>query len=303
MKPSERFVAGLLLAFALGACAEKEVEKAVAPAAAEAPAETAAEFVARANAELAELAKETGAASWVRMTYITDDTAILAAAADEKYAAWHSDIVRQAKQYDGTDVDKKTRRAIDLLKLGTSLPTPADAAKRKELTLIATELDGMYGAAKYCRSDTDCKALDELTDTMAESRDYETLLDAWQGWRTVAPPMRPKFERYVELANEGANELGYNDLGEMWRAGYDMSPTAFEQETARLWEQVEPLYEALHCHVRAKLSEHYGDAAGAAGRPDSGAPAGQYVGAAVECDLRHPRALSGRRRPRCRQHA
>jgi peptidyl-dipeptidase A len=38
-----------------------------------------------------------------------------------------------------------------------------------------------------------------------------------------------------------------------------MSPREFEQETLRLWEQVEPLYDALHCHVRAELAEHYGE--------------------------------------------
>ena len=93
---------------------------------------------------------------------------------------------------------------------------------------------------------------------MANSRDYGELLDAWQGWRTVAPPMREKYARYTALVNEGANELGYGDLGEMWRSGYDMSPAEFEQETARLWEQVRPLYDELHCHVRAKLAEVYG---------------------------------------------
>jgi peptidyl-dipeptidase A len=80
----------------------------------------------------------------------------------------------------------------------------------------------------------------------------------WQGWRRVSVPMREQYERFVELTNEGAREFGYDDLGALWRAKYDMSPDAFEAETARLWKQVEPLYEALHCHVRAKLGEHYG---------------------------------------------
>jgi len=241
----------------LGACAEKATEAPIAAAIAP-PTESAEEFVARANAELAELLKETGAAEWVRSTYITDDTAIIAAAASEKYAAWHSGMVQQALQYDGIELDAETRRSLDLLKLGTSLPTPTDPAKRKELTLIATELEGMYGAGEYCSSDGDCKSLPELADIIASSRDFDELIEAWQGWRTVAPPMREKYQRYVELVNEGAGELGYNDLGEMWRAGFDMSPAEFEQETARLWEQVKPLYDELHCHVRARLGEVYG---------------------------------------------
>jgi peptidyl-dipeptidase A len=48
-------------------------------------------------------------------------------------------------------------------------------------------------------------------------------------------------------------------MGDMWRSKYDMSSTDFKSETAKLWEQVKPLYDELHCHVRAKLGEHYGE--------------------------------------------
>jgi peptidyl-dipeptidase A len=211
------------------------------------------------NVELKELGRELGAAGWVRATYITEDTAILSAAADERYAKWHGDAVKQAVLYDGQDLSPETRRALELIKLGTSLPTPDDAAKRKELTRLATDLDGMYGAGKYCRSDNDCLSGNELEALMQSARDYDELLEYWIGWRKIAPPMRDKYTRYVELANEGAAGLGYGDLGEMWRAGYDMSPAEFESETARLWEQVKPLYDELHCHVRAKLGERYGE--------------------------------------------
>ena len=33
----------------------------------------------------------------------------------------------------------------------------------------------------------------------------------------------------------------------------------FLDETDRVWEEVKPLYEALHCHVRSKLNSKYGD--------------------------------------------
>ncbi len=246
-------VIGIALIFS--GCAQESAEEVAATA----PVETAEEFVARANAEIKELSREGGAASWVRATYITDDTAILAAAASERYAKWHGGIVQQALAYDGQDLSPETQRAIDLLKLGTSLPTPNDPAKRKELTQIATELGGMYGAGKYCKSDNDCLSGSELEGLMTSARDYDELEEYWTGWRTIAPPMRDKYARYVELANEGAGELGYGDLGEMWRAGYDMSPSEFQGETERLWEQVKPLYDELHCAVRAKLGETYGE--------------------------------------------
>ncbi len=39
-----------------------------------------------------------------------------------------------------------------------------------------------------------------------------------------------------------------------------MDPDAFAAETDRLWKQVEPFYKNLHCYVRARLNEKYGQA-------------------------------------------
>jgi peptidyl-dipeptidase A len=222
--------------------------------------ESAEAFVERINNELEEMSTELGAAAWVRATYITHDTAILDSLATQRYAAWHSQSVADSLAYADMNLAPRTARALHLLKLGTSEPAPDDPAKRKELAEITTRLAGMYGEGKYCPDDgSSCLTLQDLEEIMATSRDYDENLDAWVGWRSVSPPMRDDYRRFAELANEGAAELGFADLGEMWRSGYDMSPAEFEQESLRLWEQVEPLYEALHCHVRAKLAEHYGE--------------------------------------------
>ncbi len=261
MKFFAHAAAGALVAMTLAACSPSEdiAEQTPAPQATTTPSETADEFVARANAELIELRRQTGAVNWVRATYITQDTAILASAAAENYSAWHGKMVEQALQYEGQELDPRTRRAIELLKLGTSAPAPDDAAKRKELAEIRTDMTGSYGAGKYCRSDNDCMSGSELEQAMRDARDYDELLEYWTGWREVAVPMREQYARFVELANEGAKELGYADLGEMWKSNYDMSPAEFEAESGRLWEQVKPLYDELHCHVRAKLGEVYGE--------------------------------------------
>jgi len=252
----KNFCVLLLLGLNLGACDITVTADMGDDAATESPDA----FVARINEELRELGNEVAAANWVRQTYITRDTAVIAAAAAEKYAAWHSRSVADSRRFDGQEMSAQTARALKLLKLGTQEPAPDDDAKRKELATITTDLTGLYGAGKYCPDDgRDCMTLTELEVIMAESRDFDVLLDAWTGWRTVSAPMRDKYRRFSELANEGANELGYQDLGDLWRDGYDMTPAEFEQETARLWEQVRPLYNELHCHVRATLAEHYGE--------------------------------------------
>ena len=226
----------------------------------ETPSETADEFVARINGELDEITREVQAAFWVRYTYINVDTALLDSVAKQRFAAWQSQSVADSLKYEGQEMSAESARAFKLLKFRTEAPAPSDAAKRRELAEVTTDMTGMYGAGKYCPGDgRDCMTLGELTDVMAESRDYDDLLDAWTGWRTISPPMREKYQRFAELANEGAQELGFQDLGELWKSAYDMSSVEFEQESLRLWQQVKPLYDELHCHVRAGLSKQYGE--------------------------------------------
>ena len=97
------------------------------------------------------------------------------------------------------------------------------------------------------------------------SRDYDEQLDAWQGWHTIAQPMRKDYVSFVELSNTGARDMGYADTGELWRSGYDMTPAQFAAETDRLWGQVKPLYEQLHCYARTQLDAKYGDRGEVAG--------------------------------------
>ncbi len=82
--------------------------------------------------------------------------------------------------------------------------------------------------------------------------------------------MRDKYARFMELQNIGAKELGYHDTGELWRAGYDMTPAEFSAELDRAWTQLEPLYRELHTYVRTRLIAKYGKAAD---RPDGLIPA------------------------------
>ena len=231
------------------------------PANTQAPAETPSEFVSGVNAALDVLYREEAAANWIRATYITPDSALIAAKAQERTLAFHSDAVKRSTRFTGMPMDEATARSILLLKLATAMPAPDDPEKRAELTTIATRMEGLYGEGKYCPAGPDsCRTLNELEQTMADRRhDYDAQLDAWIGWHTVSPPLREDYRRFVELANEGARELGFSDLGEMWRAGYDMPAAEFEQETDRLWGQVKPLYDQLHCYVRDRLADHYGE--------------------------------------------
>ncbi|MCW8833191.1 MAG: M2 family metallopeptidase, partial [Colwellia sp.] len=161
--------------------------------------------------------------------------------------------------FDNVDVTPIQRRQLDILKQSLVLPAPQDSAKSAELAKIGAELGSMYGKGSYTTKEGKKLSLGDMTSTMATSRDYDELLEMWTGWREISPAMKPLYTRQAELANEGANGLGYKDLGAMWRSNYDMPADDFAKELDRLWGQVKPLYDDLHCYVRSELGKEYGE--------------------------------------------
>jgi peptidyl-dipeptidase A len=244
----------VLLAAAVASACHKSNEPAPAKS-----SETADQFVVRLNTEMKDIGHEVSAAGFAYATYINQDTEFLNAKANERYLEYFGKAVEESKVYDNQKLSPESARALTLLKLGVSAPAPKDPAKRAELSAITSKMEGMYGAAKYCpQGPESCKDQTQLVNIMANSRKYDELTEAWTGWHSTAKPLRKEYVRFVELANEGARELGFTDLGAMWRSNYDMPPDEFSKEAARLWQQVSPLYNELHCYVRGKLQKTYG---------------------------------------------
>jgi peptidyl-dipeptidase A len=242
----------------------------VAPADKPLTADDARQFTTRVNDELKRLWVKQATAEWIKATYITDDTERNAASVNEEVMAYLNQAIKEAARFkDVKGLDADSARMLHLLRIASPLPAPDEAPKRAELASIAARLEGLYGKGKYCGPDGKgaCRDLGELSDVMAKSRDYNALLDAWTGWHSIAPPMRPLYERLVQLSNEGAQGIGFPDAGALWRSGYDMPPEAFEKEAERLWGQVKPLYDELHCYVRARLAKQYGEDKVPAGKP------------------------------------
>ena len=252
-------------AFALASCEKPPEQGEGAPT-----VEQAVAFVKDAESRLEAIDEEASRVAWVNANFITFDTDWLNSRMTERYTKLGVELAEEAARYKDLDLPPDVARKIKLLRLGLVLPAPkGDDAATKELAEITTELQSAYGKGKYCPgADTHLKAyeradgclsLTELEDVIGHSRDPDELLEAWTGWRTIAPPMREKYARMVAIANAGARDLGFDDVGAMWRAGYDMPVDDFIADVDRLWGEVKPLYDALHCHVRAKLNEKYGD--------------------------------------------
>jgi peptidyl-dipeptidase A len=218
-------------------------------------------FLLAAEQQLLELSIQQQRAAWVKSTFITPDTEKIEAEKLEQLISLQMKLAAEAAKYPKTGLPYDLARKLELLRTSIVLPAPSDPALASELTEIATRMEGLYGAGQYCRDPAEpssCLDLDGLSRILATSRDPQVLVNAWRGWRTISPPIRPLYRRFVELANAGAKDLGFNDTGALWRSKYDLPPEAFSAELDRLWSQVRPLYESLHCFVRSRLQAQYG---------------------------------------------
>jgi peptidyl-dipeptidase A len=220
----------------------------------------AEQFIAEAEKRLLDLAIKSSRADWVKSNFITDDTEVLAAEAYQNYIAAVTELAEAARKFDRLELPYDTARKLKLLKLALVLPAPSNPAEREELTKIAVSMEADYGKGKYCPEGEKerCLSLPDMEQIMANSRDPEELKRIWVGWHKVSPPYKDRYARFVELANKGAREMGFKDVGAMWRSKYDMEPEAFAAEMERLWQQVKPLYDSLYTYTRRQLARKYG---------------------------------------------
>ena len=224
-------------------------------------------FVARAEAELASESLYVNHAAWVQATYINSDTNWLVAKATAEATEMGVRYAKEAARFDRVKVDPVTRRKLLLLKQALTLPASSRAGASQELADIQARLDSDYSSAKFIYNGKPL-TLDDMQDILRTSRDPNETRALWEGWRTVSSPqMKGDYTRLVALANEGSRELSYADTGALWRSWYDMPPDAFAAKTDALWHQMEPLYNKLHCYVRAKLNAKYGSAVQPASGP------------------------------------
>ena len=255
--------AAILVAASLSACNGDDTLKNAAKAATVVSkaltAQDVEKFLGTTEQELVQLNLEGSRAAWINSNFITQDTSALAAAADQKSTEAGVRFAMQAAKFDAVEVSADQRRKLNILKQSLVMPAPQDSAKSAELAKIGAELNSLYGKGNYTTKSGETLSLGEMTATMATSRNYDELLEMWQGWRTISPAMKPLYIRQAELGNEGAQGLGYADLGAMWRSNYDMPADDFAKELDRLWGQIKPLYDDLHCYVRSELGKTYGE--------------------------------------------
>ncbi len=219
----------------------------------------AAAFLSETETELTDFYEFSARTAWVQATNINYDTDWLLARASEAGTELAVKLANATKKYEGLSLPAEQRRKMDRLRAGITIPAPSTEGAAGELAQITTRLASTYSTGKF-EIEGDPLNLDELSNIVEQSRDPQAIQTAWEGWRTVSPAMKSDYVRMVEIANEGARELGFDNLAEMWLSNYDMPADQMEAEVERLWSEVAPLYKQLHCQVRTGLNAQYGDA-------------------------------------------
>jgi peptidyl-dipeptidase A len=198
-------------------------------------------------------------ASWISSNFITYDSQKVIADYSKRYTLKALETSRKASSFNELSTTSSNRRQLELLKGSFVMPPPFDDDLAGELSDISTKLEAMYGSGKHCYEDGLCFDLEAFENIIDSSRDSNELLKAWTGWHEIGKPMKPMYLRMVDIGNQGSQDLGFDGLSDLWFSKYDMPAEEFLSETDRVWDEVKPLYEALHCHVRSKLNEEYGD--------------------------------------------
>ncbi|MEQ8309359.1 MAG: M2 family metallopeptidase [Sphingopyxis sp.] len=251
----------LALSLAVATPAFAQAAPAAAPTAAPTVADAEA-FIAAAEKDLFDYTVEASQVNWVNSTYLTEDTDAMAARINAvgtekavKYA------LEAAKYSEVPGLGAETKRKLDILRTGLVLPAPTTPGAATELNQIATDLQSQYGKGRGTLNGKEISGSDIEAEMGNIERTPAELAEMWTSWHdNVGAPMKDDYVRMVGIANAGAKELGFADTGAMWRSGYDMPPEEFAKLTEKIWQDMKPLYVALHTYVRWKLNEKYGDA-------------------------------------------
>ncbi|RKR02823.1 M2 family metallopeptidase [Maricaulis maris] len=228
----------------------------------------AEQFLADAESELREFSEFGARTAWVQNNFITYDTNWLLERMSTQGTEIAVRLATETAQYNDLELTTEMARKMNVLRAGITLPAPSDSAAAARLSELSTRMGSAYSTG-LMEIDGEMVDHNELENIMRTSRDPEFLSHVWAGWRDSYGPeqMATDYAEMVEIANQGARDLGFSDLAEMWLSNYDMPADEMEAEVERLWGQVEPLYEQLHCYVRDDLNELYGDEVQAAEGP------------------------------------
>jgi peptidyl-dipeptidase A len=223
----------------------------------------AKQFVKDADPKLRKLMVDASLAEWANETDITKEHEAAAAKTSEIQSVEITKLVKTARKFEPilAKLDPDTRRQLLLLQFQAQ-PSPDDPKLAAELAQTTAKMMSIYGKGVCTTKDgkQTCEDVEHWSKLLQSTRKPDELLATWKTWHdSVGHAERDLFVRYVDLANAGAKGIGFKDVATLWQSNYDMPADKFPAEVDRLWGQVKPLYDQLHCYTRRTLNKMYGD--------------------------------------------
>ncbi|KAK3922188.1 Angiotensin-converting enzyme [Frankliniella fusca] len=158
--------------------------------------------------------------------------------------------------------DDQLRRQVHFLQsLGTAALSDEEF---KKLNSHLLSMQTTYSTAKVCpfskqqcNLETEGLNLDPgIEEVITTSQNYEELTYIWKAWHDASgKKMRADYKEYVTLSNKAARENHFEDMGAMWQGTYEVDE--FQTVIDQLWQEVQPLYAALHKYTLNKLRTRY----------------------------------------------
>ena len=208
-------VSAAALSLLLVSCTPYQDRVDPAAVAAEEMAIEARTFLARVETELAAMNRQAAQAYWNQATNITPETNAAAAAAGANATKLAVSFANESKKFDVSVLPPDLARKIRILRGGITIPAPSREGAAEELSRLTTDLDAAYGTGKF-EYQGKMLTLDEASTIIETSRNPDVTKAVWEGWHSISPPMKDNYAAMVSLANEGARELGYRSLDQMW---------------------------------------------------------------------------------------
>ncbi|KAL1513127.1 hypothetical protein ABEB36_002587 [Hypothenemus hampei] len=227
--------------------------------------EEALQFLREYDGEATDKCFRVSSAQWAYSTNMTDSNKRKMVEEQTLKAKFDKVTWRKAVEFDWTRLpDPMARRQIRMLTM-ISRASLSDE-KYNEIHHLISEMKDLYAHVRICpfvpnrRSEEPIYCDLDIGDAqkiMANSRNSYELLHLWEEWHDkTGQPMKNKFMRYVNLANQAAALNGLLHAGEEMELVYETSE--FQDELAESFQKILPLYKEFFAYVRSKLYKKYG---------------------------------------------
>eukprot|EP01095_Lingulamoeba_sp_RSL-Kostka_P017815 TRINITY_DN9498_c0_g1_i1.p1 TRINITY_DN9498_c0_g1~~TRINITY_DN9498_c0_g1_i1.p1 ORF type:complete len:723 (-),score=260.59 TRINITY_DN9498_c0_g1_i1:106-2274(-) len=195
-------------------------------------------------------------------TDINEENEALAIEADKLLSIFKNEAITNITKFSDDEINALSdaeKRELYLLRVLNDIPPLKDEDDNEQLSKLIADMSGIYSTNTIALPGGGTGYLTDAEDFMANSFNYTQLGLVWYEWRYGVRSMKSKYEQMVELSNKGAQQIEFNDTGDLWKSRFDMSAKDFEKLVDKLWNDLKPLYSSLHCYVRSRLNTFYNE--------------------------------------------